>query len=236
MYRIAIVEDEANASEQLRLFFDRYAAENAVSFDIKRFQNGVLFLEEYKADFDVVFMDIEMPLMDGMAAAHRLRERDEYVLLVFVTNLAKYVFEGYEVNATNYIIKPLHYQDFKLKLKKIISILDARRDADIAIPIANGAYRVRTFDIEYVEVIGHTLAFHLMDGRTVETRGSLSNLEKKLEPYGFFRCNSCYLVNVKHIVYVKNFDLQMKSRKLEISRAKRKHFLEGIIQCAGGGK
>ena len=107
MYKFAIVEDNEAAAEKLAGFLERYANENNEVFEIIKFHDALDFLDGYRTVYDAVFMDIEMPGIDGMEAAHRLRRLDQKVILVFVTNMASYAVKGYEVNATDYIVKPV---------------------------------------------------------------------------------------------------------------------------------
>ena len=109
MYTIAIVEDDKTQAASLKEYLLRYAAENGEAFAVKTFSNAVIFLEKYTAVYDVVFMDIKMPYLNGIAAAHKLRELDKGVLLFFITSLTQYAIRGYEVDALNYIVKPVEY-------------------------------------------------------------------------------------------------------------------------------
>lgn len=109
MLRCAIVEDTAQELEHLQNGLKRYSAERALPLNVTAFGNAADFLEHYCADYDIVFMDIELPGLNGMEAAHRLREIDRQVILIFVTNMAQYAVKGYEVDALDYIIKPAQY-------------------------------------------------------------------------------------------------------------------------------
>lgn len=99
MYRIAIVEDDQNAAEVLRSYLQRYEEENGEQFSVSSFANGLLFLKEQESGFDIVFMDIEMPALDGMETAKLLRRVNDISCLIFVTNMASYAIKGYEVDA-----------------------------------------------------------------------------------------------------------------------------------------
>ena len=103
---VAIVEDNSTESENLYSLLKLYGDDVGVEIKITKFDNGFKFLDGYKAVYDVVFLDIEMPDMDGMTVARKLREFDRSIFVVFVTNIAKYAIHGYEVDALDYFLKP----------------------------------------------------------------------------------------------------------------------------------
>ena len=102
--KIYVLEDEKAVSDKLCAYIDRYCGERGYTAEVKVFPNAFDLLENYHADADILFMDIQLPLMSGMDAAKKLRETDKKVLIVFVTNLAQYAVEGYEVNAFDFIL------------------------------------------------------------------------------------------------------------------------------------
>ena len=107
MYRIAIVEDEEQDYLRAQGYLNRYGQEKNISFNIQRYESAEVFLTNYQSQHDIVFMDIRMGGMDGMRAARKLREMDQAVILIFLTSLAQYAVQGYEVDALDYILKPL---------------------------------------------------------------------------------------------------------------------------------
>lgn len=149
---VAIVEDDLKASKTLEGYLERYGQENEMQFRIQTFAHPLLFLEPYSANYDLVYMDIQMPLMNGMDAAHRLRELDPKVALVFVTSLTQYAIEGYQVNAMDYIVKPFNYFDFALKLTRILERIPSHAGEAILIPTEVGNVRLSFDSIRYVEV------------------------------------------------------------------------------------
>ncbi len=120
MFRIAVVEDEESCAEKLIGFSARYSAEHEETVEAVYFKNPVLFLEQYRGEYDAVFMDIAMPMMDGMECANRLREKDEEVPLIFTTYMSQYAIRGYEVDAMEFVIKQVLYEDFWRKLGEVI--------------------------------------------------------------------------------------------------------------------
>ena len=117
MTRIAIVEDEAAVREQLAGYVQRYTRQYGTPFEVTEFADGMEILENYRPQFDIIFLDVEMKHLDGMETARRIRERDGGVLIVFITNMAQYAIRGYAVGALDYVLKPVPYFAFSQQLQ-----------------------------------------------------------------------------------------------------------------------
>lgn len=129
MIRVAIVEDEVESLNELKVCFDRYQVEKNCSIEIDSFDTADKFLSDYTPGvYSIVFMDIEMPGINGMDAARMLREKDGDILLFFVTNLAQYALESYEVQAFMFMVKPVVYDNFLIKMERAIRRIG---DADV---------------------------------------------------------------------------------------------------------
>lgn len=126
MVNVAIVEDEIRSADVLCGFLERYGSEKGREFAVSRFTDAIAFLENYVPRYDIVFMDIQLPDMDGMTASRRLRALDRDVILIFVTNMANYAVSGYEVDALDFIVKPVSYFPFTVKLERALGRLDGR--------------------------------------------------------------------------------------------------------------
>lgn len=227
MFRFAIVEDDDACADQLQKHLAQFAEENSVEIRTDRFYDGLNFVEDYKAHWDLIFMDIEMPLLDGMSAAQRIREVDDSVLLIFITNLAQYAIQGYEVRALDYVLKPVNYYAFAMKMRKVIRILDQRTTQAVIVMDEEGnSRRVSLSEIQYIEVIGHQLIYH----RSGEAFHSFGTMKKLEEEYGkdFARCNNCYLVNLRYVDGFSGNDVIVGGERLQISRAKKKDFQQRV--------
>ncbi len=235
MIRVAFVEDEEHYRKQLHEYAQRFSDENNVEVRISEFANGIQITDNFKADYDVIFLDVQMPMVDGFETAHRIRRFDQDVLLVFVTNMAQFALKGYEVNAYDYVVKPLSYPAFEMKMKKIVRILSRRPAQYILLPLSGSMQKIPTSDVYYIETLNHKLYCHTVDGVKVMSFGTLSAWERRLEAEHFSRCNSCYLVNLRHVTDIRTDYVLVGGEELKISRPRKKIFLEELTAYAGEG-
>lgn len=229
MIRIAVVEDEKREANQMQCYLARYFRENAPDkkYEVTFFRDAVDFISLYQPVYELIFMDIDMPDLNGMDAARKLREMDDSVVLVFVTNLRQFAVEGYSVDALDFVVKPVVYSGFVTLMNKVLRILSYRSEQSIVIGSAKGVNRVPIKDILYVEVSDHHLVFHLVNGE-LNTWGTLKNLEKQLPERQFVRCNSGYLINLHFVKKVEEEFVYVGETALVISRAKRKGFITAL--------
>lgn len=231
MIRYAIVEDTPEEAKSLEEGLKRFHGDSP--FHVHHFPHPLSFLEEWKGDFDVIFLDIEMPGMDGVSLAKRIREKDGEVILVFVTHLGQMAVEGYSVEALDFVVKPIQYPLFENTMRRVSTRIEKKASATYKIQFKNGVRVVDIKQILYVEVLQHRLLFHLVDGESLENWNSLTEVEKTLGPLGFGRCNSCYLVNYSHVRGIKNDYVLVAEDELKVSRSKKAEFLEGFARRIG---
>ena len=232
--KIIILEDEKEVSDKIQSFVRKFFKERGENVNISAYFNAYDLLENYQADTDVLFMDIQMNLMTGMEAAVKIREIDPHVLIVFVTNLAQYAVEGYSVNAFDFILKPVEYSSFAMKLERICNELKHRNPGNfISIKTKQGHARLNVADILYVEVKAHDIIYHT-GKESVVIRGTLKNITEELCKYYFSLCNSCYLVNLAHVVKATKTVVLTNGEELLISQGKRKQFMTELAKYVGG--
>ena len=109
MIQIAIVEDEEIYVKQLTEYIRKYQTERGRSIKVTVFGDGEDITENYSGGFDIILMDIQMRFMDGMTAAEKIRQMDQKVIIMFITNMIQYAVRGYEVDAMDYVVKPVEY-------------------------------------------------------------------------------------------------------------------------------
>lgn len=234
MLRIAIAEDESACVRQLEGYLERYRGESGEQLEVRVFADGQTLVEEYRPIYDLVLLDIEMPRLDGMSAAKRLREMDKTVIIIFITNMAQYAIRGYEVDAMDFVLKPMSYQAFAFKMRKVTAALQQRRQSSVVLQLAGGVKKLLTDEICYIETISHRLYIHTVDG-VVTAPGTLREIEEQLSGFHFSRCNKCYLVNLRHVGEVRQNLVLVGKNELLISRPRKKEFLQELTDYLGGG-
>ena len=216
--RIAIVDDEQAMREQLAEYIRRFAGERRLAADLCPFSSGDALLGAGERDFDIIIFDIDMPGTNGLDAARRIREADENVVILFVTNIAQYAINGYEVDAVDYIIKPVGYYDFAMKFQKAVRRAERSQGGSLFIDTVSGPVALRTDDILYVEVMGHYLIYHTPD-RAFRVRASMKEHEDVLRAYHFARCHKSYLINLKHMKSVSASEVIVGEYSIPLGRA-----------------
>jgi two-component system response regulator LytT len=231
-FKVAIVEDHKPSADVLTGYLQRYSKENNVEFDIVYFSDGDQIVFEYKPIYDIIFLDIEMRILDGMTSARRIREFDKDVVIIFITNMSQYAVKGYEVDALSYLLKPITYFAFSQELKRAIEKIKTKENNYFIFSTKDETIRLHTSEVLYIESVKHKLIIHTKDKQYV-INGPMREIENKLSNFNFFRCNNCYLVNLARVTGVKDNFVLVEDRQLLISRPRKKVFMEALTKYFG---
>jgi DNA-binding LytR/AlgR family response regulator len=233
MISTAIVEDEQSAYEILKDHLLHFQKDNGVEFEISYFSNSLSFLDEKKA-YDLILLDIEMPSINGMDLAKKIRAKDSKVILIFITNMVQYAIKGYEVDALDYVLKPINYSRFSSLMKKTLRILTKNKEDEIVLKTVGGWAKVYLSTIYYLEISDHLLIYHTKQG-DFEVWRSLAAAEEELPKESFVRCNHSTIVNLKFVVSTEKDVIYLTDKKIEIqiSHGKKKDFLSKLNTYLG---
>ncbi len=196
--KLAVVEDEAVHGRLLEQYIADWGKRNGIPVSVRTYPSAESFLFEWEdMPADAVFADIQMPGMDGMEMVRKLREKDEKVPVVFATGIADHMQEGYEVEALNYLLKPLSAEKVSACLDRVL-----RRHAAAQFLMAETLGGVRKLPLEtvnYCEAAGHNTKLGLTGGEQLFCSSSLSTLERELAEKGFVKCHRSYLCNLSNL-------------------------------------
>lgn len=231
---IAIVEDNKQAQDILVSHIENSAKELDLVVNISLFNDGLEFVDQFDELYDIIYFDVEMKYMDGMTAAQKIREKDSEVLIVFVTNHAQVAIQGYSVEATDFLLKPLAYFTFEEHFKKITKkIVSQNRDENhIVLRVSGTMKRINQNIIKYIQSQGHYIDFVTLDNdyTIIDT---MKNTETRLDEQTFFRCSNSYIVNFNYIDKVDKNTIYIDDETIQISRSKKREFMEQFTNFLG---
>jgi len=239
---LAICDDEQKQLDIISELLMEYRNELNLSFELTTFQTGFALLSamEDGADFDAVFLDIFMDDMNGMEVAHKIRQHNNIVKIIFLTSSSDFAVESYRVDATDYILKPVikdNLYSTMTKLSQHIVAADANTDSIIVHDRSGGIIRVSLNSIMYVEAMGHTCDLLLNNGTAIHANTSFSILMEQLDNSKLFvQIHRSYLVNLQYIHRLTNTEIfLLGDYRLPLSRSRRQLVLEQFMDYSFNG-
>lgn len=228
--RIALVDEDREFLQIMDEYAHRAAKEKQLVCETALFSDGQDFVENYSPRYDMIFLDVEMPCMDGLAAAEEIRRRDQTACLIFVTNMVKYAVNGYEVNALDFMVKPVEYFTFYDKFCKALRYQAVRRERYIWAPDEDrNTRKIPYSEIFYMEKERNYIVYHTRSGEFRE-RGTFAEREEDFLGCGFAKCSSGCIVNLRHVKKMGKNTVWVNDDALPVSRQYQKPFVNELMR------
>lgn len=236
MHKVLIVEDFPDDARLLSEELTRYAERRGLELSIET-SPVAMAIAAGSRTFDLIFLDIELPGINGIEAAELLRAYDTSTPVIFTTSLAQYAVRGYEVGAAGFIVKPVTQPKLELAMDKVLGRLRATGSERIVIPTSGGVRVIPVRDVCYVELVRHDLVFHLSGGEEpIRVRGTIRQVTEHIRPEGpLLQISSGCVVNMDYVQLIKGSEVQMTDgAALPLSRARRREAIESFSSYLGG--
>lgn len=231
MINVCIVEDEAEQANLLKNYISKYSNAHGEQFSITYLPDGMDLVDDFKGQFDIILLDIQMKHLDGMAAAEKIRQMDSDVIIIFITSTVQYAVQGYAVDALGYVLKPVPYTQFEQLFVKATQRVQAKqKHVYIKVSVEDKQLKLDCESINYIESQRNNVIIHCNDQDYV-TAGPLKRFEEMLSDHGFSKCHNAYVVNLSSVEAVQKEEVLLTSGEtLPISRAKKKEFMAALTE------
>ncbi len=229
MIRIAICDDENYMSAQIRTLVSAFFRRKNTEISIRQFSCGEELLQ-YDKQIDILFLDIQMKGIDGMETARKLRGQNFRGFLIFITVLKELVFQSFEVQAYDYLVKPVDERQFEKTMERVFVSMKNTEEANLLIQKGYESRIISLEEIVFCEIIDRKIYLHLISSEVVDYYERIENLEGRLGG-SFFRCHRSYLIHLKYLKSYKNKTAYMEGgHRIPVSRLRDREFSAAILQ------
>lgn len=212
MIKIAFCDDDMEVLHQMNELLDRYRVEWNEDITYAAFQSPFELLTEIEKGIrpDILFLDVVMPGQNGMDVAKEIRQYDTNMKIIFLTSSPEFAVESYSVGAYFYQLKPIWEESFFRLMDAVLAECENKKKNSLILRSKDGITRIDLQQLEYCEVLGRKLLFHLENGAVLESAGSLDDLAGQLMQYSnFFRPHRSFLVNMEYIQNISSRSIKM---------------------------
>lgn len=212
MIKIAFCDDDMEVLHQMNELLDRYRVERNEDITYAAFQSPFELLTEIEKGIrpDILFLDVVMPGQNGMDVAKEIRQYDTNMKIIFLTSSPEFAVESYSVGAYFYQLKPIWEESFFRLMDAVLAECEKKKKNSLILRSKDGITRIDLQQLEYCEVLGRKLLFHLENGAVLESAGSLDDLAGQLMQYSnFFRPHRSFLVNMEYIQNISSRSIKM---------------------------
>lgn len=212
MIKIAFCDDDMEVLHQINELLDRYRVDRNEDITYAAYQSPFELLTEIEKGIspDILFLDVVMPGQNGMDVAKEIRQYDTNMKIIFLTSSPEFAVESYTVGAYFYQLKPIWEESFFRLMDSVLAECEKKKKNSLVLRSKDGITRIDLWQLEYCEVLGRKLLFHLENGAVLESAGSLDDLTGQLMQYSnFFRPHRSFLVNMEYIQNISSRSIKM---------------------------
>ena len=204
----------------------------SINYKIYEFSSGEELLSNYPKDLDILIMDIQMKIINGMDTARKIREFDQNLEIIFMTSFSEFMQEGYEVKAYRYILKPISERKISRNILPCINEIMKKKNNYLTINVKNYVDRIKIDSIVYIETDRPNILIYTNDNKYT-TKMSISKIDKILREHGFFRCHNSYIVNLKLVESMNSNTLKIGEKYIPISKYRVKELKLALTNILG---
>jgi len=225
---ICICEDDKSQREYLSQIIKKWSVKIDKEINLYLFEDAEKYLFEMEERApDILFLDIQMGKLNGMDLAKKIRKNNEYTKIIFITGIKDYVYEGYEVNAYRYIIKPYEEKTVFDILDKALEVVDNTKKDYYIFKVNNQTIKILQDDIMYINVEGHYINLFTKNEKYV-WKQSLKNIKTELD--FLVMANRSQLVNIKYVTSISRESCILGDEQIQISRNCYNHINQKFIE------
>ena len=232
MINIGICEDELHYRVNIKDMLGDILSTYSINYKIYEFSSGEELLSNYPKDLDILIMDIQMKIINGMDTARKIREFDQNLEIIFMTSFSEFMQEGYEVKAYRYILKPISERKISRNILPCINEIMKKKNHYLTINVKNYVDRIKIDSIVYIETDRPNILIYTNDNKYT-TKMSISKIDKILREHGFFRCHNSYIVNLKLVESMNSNTLKIGEKYIPISKYRVKELKLALTNILG---
>ena len=232
MINIGICEDELHYRVNIKDMLGDILSTYSINYKIYEFSSGEELLSNYPKDLDILIMDIQMKIINGMDTARKIREFDQNLEIIFMTSFSEFMQEGYEVKAYRYILKPISERKISRNILPCINEIMKKKNNYLTINVKNNVDRIKIDSIVYIETDRPNILIYTNDNKYT-TKMSISKIDKILREHGFFRCHNSYIVNLKLVESMNSNTLKIGEKYIPISKYRVKELKLALTNILG---
>lgn len=208
MLKIAICDDDESVLNQLNIIITKYCSKNKINFIVNKYSSGNQLLDTFE-HYNIIFLDIKIKDINGIALAEKIRKIDKQVKIIFVTNFSYYQTDAFTVRAFGYVVKPFTDETI---FKQLNDAIEYSRQEENKISFTcitdHGVKTVNLKKIYVFEAYNHKVKMTCLDQIYV-IHGSIKDIFIKFKPYGFTMPHKSFVINMRYISKIKGYDIML---------------------------